>query len=304
MSTCLYDLQYFYNMEKSEISYHLPLEIVENIKVFESLYGDNTSNNKKKEKVKQRMHTMDDWEALRNFKPTKKVEVKEGIDKSIYDLRNALNKISDKNVENQTNLVLNILKEIENNNEITDNNKDEVVNVVYNIISVNKVYSMLYVKLFEKLIDRYEYFKEKKSKIIEELKSDILKLDYKSPDDNYDEYCKYNKMNDRIKSRIIFVSNLLKEGVLSFKEYNEFVIFNIKILLDGLVEDNINFNNLEEITENIYIQINFLKKEGFDNEEYSDIKENINILSIKLEDCNKISKRCKFRILDIVDLLK
>ena len=50
MSACLYDLQYFYNMEKSEISYHLPSEIMENIKVFESLNVDNNSNNKKKEK--------------------------------------------------------------------------------------------------------------------------------------------------------------------------------------------------------------------------------------------------------------
>ena len=304
MSACLYDLQYFYNMEKSEISYHLPSEIMENIKVFESLNVDNNSNNKKKEKMKQRMHSMDDWEALRNFKPTKKVEVKEGIDKLIYDLRNALNKISDKNVENQTTLVLNILKEIENNNEMTELNRNEVVNVVYNIISVNKVYSMLYVRLFKKLIENFECFKEKNKNIIEELKDDILKLDYKSPEDNYDEYCKYNKINDKIKSRILFISNLLKEGVLSFKEYNDFVIYNIKILLEGIESENIDFNNLEEITENIYIQINFLKSEEIEKVEYSDIEEYINIVNLKVKDCKKISKRCKFRILDIVDLLE
>jgi len=178
------------------------------------------------------------------------------------------------------------------------------VNVVYNIISVNKVYSMLYVRLFKKLIENFECFKEKNKNIIEELKDDILKLDYKSPEDNYDEYCKYNKINDKIKSRILFISNLLKEGVLSFKEYNDFVIYNIKKLLEGIESDNIDFNNLEEITENIYIQINFLKSEEIEKVEYSDIEEYINIVNLKVKDCKKISKRCKFRILDIVDLLE
>ena len=77
MSTCLYNLNDINRIKRLGFSYMLPNEVIDNIRSFES--SITPVDNKKKEKSKPK-HSMEDWEAIRSFKPTKKVEVKEGID--------------------------------------------------------------------------------------------------------------------------------------------------------------------------------------------------------------------------------
>ena len=98
MSTCLYNLNDINRIKRLGFSYMLPNEVIDKIRSFESSIIP--VDNKKKEKSKPK-NSSEDWEAIRSFKPTKKVEVKEGIDTYIYNLRNALNKISEKNLEKQ-----------------------------------------------------------------------------------------------------------------------------------------------------------------------------------------------------------
>ena len=301
MSTCLYNLNDIYRIKRLGFSYMLPNEVIDNIKKFELSIAP--VDNKKREKSKPKQ-TMEDWEAIRNFKTTKKVEVKEGIETYIYNLRNALNKISEKNLENQKEIIYKNMDDIINSEDL-NNKKDEVVNMVYDIISVNKVYSLMYAGLYKDLVEKYEIFKQKLNNIVNEYKGSLLQVNYVSAEDNYDEYCKYNKANDRVKSRTLFISNLLKIGMVSSNDYFDIMQYLIMLLLKNADMDN-KENEVDELTENMFIIINYLDKNYKDIklcEEYQEIKSRMEeILKNDNNNYKSMTKRCKFRLMDIIDL--
>ena len=247
---------------------------------------------------------MEDWEAMRNFKPTKKVEIKEGLETYIYNLRNALNKISEKNLVKQKEEVYKNMDNIIKSEEI-EQKKNEVVDMVYDIISANKVYSLIYAELYNELVNKYDIFKNKLNNIVIEYKNSLLKVVYISPEENYDEYCKYNKANDKIKSRTLFISNLLKIGMISTSDYFDIMQYLITLLLKNANIDN-KENDVDELIENMYIIINYLDKNYKDikiYEEYQEMKMRMEeILEKDSDNYKSMTKRCKFRLMDIIEL--
>ena len=301
MSTCLYNLNDIYRIKRLGFSYMLPNEVIDNIRSFES--SITPIDNKKKEKSKPK-HSMEDWEAIRSFKPTKKVEVKEGIDTYIYNLRNALNKISEKNLEKQKETIFKNMDDIMCNEEL-NNKKDEVVNMVYDLVSVNKVYSRMYAELYKDLVEKYDIFKYKLNKIVNEYKSSLLNVEFVSAEENYDEYCKYNKANDKVKSRTLFISNLLKIGMVSSNDYFDIMQYLIMLLLKNADIEN-KENEVDELTENMFIIVDYLDK-NYKNiklcEEYLLIKSKMEeILGKENTSYKSMTKRCKFRLMDIIEI--
>lgn len=302
MSSCLYNLQEINRIKREGFSYTLPNEVIANIKEFETLIVP--IEIKKKEKPKQKYNMMEDWEAMRNFKPTKKVEIKEGLETYIYNLRNALNKISEKNLVKQKEEVYKNMDNIIKSEEI-EQKKNEVVDMVYDIISANKVYSLIYAELYNELVNKYDIFKNKLNNIVIEYKNSLLKVVYISPEENYDEYCKYNKANDKIKSRTLFISNLLKIGMISTSDYFDIMQYLITLLLKNANIDN-KENDVDELIENMYIIINYLDKNYKDikiYEEYQEMKMRMEeILEKDSDNYKSMTKRCKFRLMDIIEL--
>lgn len=301
MSNCLYNLNDICLIKRQGFSYMLANEVIDNIRCFETSIIP--VDNKKKEKSKSK-NSVEDWEAIRSFKSTKKVEVKEGIDTYIYNLRNALNKISEKNLEKQKEIILKNMDDIMCDEDL-DNKKDEVVNMVYDLISVNKVYSMMYAKLYKELVDRYDVFRYKLNNIVNEYKASLLKVEYVSAEENYDEYCKYNKANDIVKSRTLFISNLFKIGIVSSNDYFDIMQYLIMLLLK-----NADIENKEEevdgLTENMFIIVDYLDK-NYKNiklyEEYLLIKSRMEEMLVKENTSYKsMTKRCKFRLMDIIEI--
>lgn len=301
MSTCLYNLNDINRIKRLGFSYMLPNEVIDKIRSFESSIIP--VDNKKKEKSKPK-NSSEDWEAIRSFKPTKKVEVKEGIDTYIYNLRNALNKISEKNLEKQKETIFKNMDDIMCNEEL-NNKKDEVVNMVYDLISVNKVYSRMYAELYKDLVDKYDIFKYKLNNIVNEYKSSLLNVEFVSAEENYDEYCKYNKANDIVKSRTLFISNLLKIGMVSNNDYFDIMQYLITLLLKNADIEN-KENEVDELTENMFIIVNYLDK-NYKNiklcEEYLLIKLKMEEILVKENTSYKsMTKRCKFRLMDIIEI--
>jgi len=295
-------LQEINRIKREGFSYTLPNEVIANIKEFETLIVP--IEIKKKEKPKQRYNMMEDWETMRNFKPTKKVEIKEGLETYIYNLRNALNKISEKNLVKQKEEVYKNMDNIIKSEEI-EQKKNEVVDMVYDIISANKVYSLIYAELYNELVNKYDIFKNKLNNIVIEYKNSLLKVVYISPEENYDEYCKYNKANDKIKSRTLFISNLLKIGMISTSDYFDIMQYLITLLLKNANIDN-KENDVDELIENMYIIINYLDKNYKDikiYEEYQEMKMRMEeILEKDSDNYKSMTKRCKYRLMDIIEL--
>ena len=70
--------------------------------------NNNNNNNRTNYKPKDLLN--EDWESVRNFKTTK-IDTKEGVEKSINNIRILLNKISAKNYELQKNVILDSVNE-------------------------------------------------------------------------------------------------------------------------------------------------------------------------------------------------
>ena len=154
------------------------------------------------------------WEEIRNFEATKRVE-REGIDKSIDNVRKAMNKISNKTYDTLKETIFTELKTIIDSGIETDGeDMNKLVDSLYRIASQNGFYSDLYAKLYAELVENYDFIKAPLDKSINNYISDLNTIKYVSPDDNYDEFCKNNKDNTVRRAVGGFFINALKHQLV------------------------------------------------------------------------------------------
>ena len=104
--TSYYTINDFSKMAYSGVKYELPESVLKILKVLSDSLSptDAATNDTKKpivKTIKQFQPKSEDWSAVRSYKTTKLPEVKEGTEKTIKDIRIALNKFSNKNAETQ-----------------------------------------------------------------------------------------------------------------------------------------------------------------------------------------------------------
>jgi hypothetical protein len=287
----------------------IPVTLVnDNEKQYKKPSQYNTGSQHKKYKMLQGKKTVDeDWENIRKtivFKPTKIIE-KEGIEKILNDIRVALNKISVKNYDTQRDAIIENINNIMNSdNENMDNDMKLIVNSIFEIASNNKFLSELYADLYRELCNTFPEFINIIDVFIAQYKDSIKEINYVEPTDDYDKYCNYNKTNDKRKSLSLFIVNLMKKGLVS-KELLIDMIVHLQSLIFSYVDELNKNNEIEEITENLFIMITTSKPECFMEEKWNNIVENITLCSkFKVKDKKSISSRAIFKYMDILDALK
>jgi len=186
------------------------------------------------------MNTNKDWERIHSFKTTK-IEKKEGIEKTINDVRICLNKLSDMNYEIQRDAVFkyisSIMEEIDVNQQENENLL-KVTTIIFDIASTNKFYSELYAILYKELTDKFPIFKEIIITIISQYLEKIGKIQFVDSEKDYDKYCDNNKENDKRKATSTFLVNLMKLDLISVDE-----IMNIMLMLQETVLSYIDQEN-------------------------------------------------------------
>lgn len=251
----------------------------------------------KKTRTTSRRSSYSEWETKRIFKPTVLVE-KEGSEKIMSEIRVNLNKISAKNYETNRNIILGHIETITNTEEV-----EQIANTIFEIASTNKFFSEIYSKLYKELSEKYEIF----NTILHNfLKGFILKLQniqYVDPTGNYDEYCKYNKINDANKAISVFITNLVKNTVLETDQLLDLILEMQTYIFQMVLTPNKN-NEIEEMTENLFLMItessSFIKL----SEKGEKIIENVKKMSEwKVKELPSISSRAIFKYKDIVDKL-
>jgi len=265
------------------------------------------SQNKKYKTLHGKKILDDDWENVRKtiaFKPSKIVE-KEGIEKILNDIRVSLNKISVKNYESQRdNIIENINNIMKNENENKENDMELIVNSIFEIAINNKFLSELYAELYKELCNNFPQFISIIDVFINQYKDGVKEIIYVEPTLDYDKYCNYNKTNDKRKSLSLFMVNLMKKDLIS----KETLFCLIKYLQDLVFEymDEVNkINEIEEITENLFIMITTSKSDCYSEEKWVIIMENIKLCSqLKVKDKKSLSSRSIFKYMDILDALK
>lgn len=241
---------------------------------------------------------IDDWEAIRDFKPTEKKEAL-GLDKEINELRSILNKVSNTNYEIQKNIIVEKIQELFENDNFDDSDKEKIVNSVFDTCCTTKFLSEVYTDLYVEIIGHNDNFGNKLDNFIEIYKNGLNNIKYIDPDEDYNGFCDYNTINEIRKANSMFIVNLMKREMISRQEFIDLLLYmqnrSIEyISMEGKVHE------VEEITENIFLFVKNSKDQMTDMDQWNEINENIKkFISFKTKDYSSLSNRCRFKYMDM-----
>jgi len=324
-----YTVQDFDNIIYKGIEYNLSNEVIRIIQSLETILhaqsvsaNDSYKNEKKKQITNYKPRHLekpnhineegkDDWKSAKPvFKATKKMEKTEGIENDINQIRISLNKISNKNYEVQRDLIVGYIQSFfeknEENEEILETEKAEnikkITNAIFEIASSNKFYSELYAELYRELIEKFNIFSVIVVDFIEQFTKTIDHIQYVDPKTNFDESSGYLKKNDIRRATTSFVVNLMKKSIITKDSLMNIIDCFQKRIFQYIEEPN-RVNEVEEITENIFILVSqshtFLSnEEKWTNEIFPDV---VKISKMKAKDFPSISNRVIFKYMDILD---
>jgi hypothetical protein len=267
------------------------------------------SNSHYQHKKSGRSHTKqvtdEDWEAVRNPVPFKAtvIDKKEGIEKSINDIRVCLNKISTKNYQSQLETIFENIQHIliDNENKIED--MKTIVKAIFDIASNNKFFSELYADLYKALGDKYSEFNLIIDEFLFQYKENVKEIVYVDPNTDYDKFCNYNKLNDKRKALSAFLVNLMKKQIIAKDLLLDIILYLQGLVLTYIDEPN-RLNEVEEITENLFIIIPNIKAECSSLENWNAIIANVTECSkLKAKDKQSLTTRAIFKYMDMVDKL-
>jgi hypothetical protein len=328
----------FGNNEGS-FTYKLPSNVITIINFLAKKFGPSEIHEKPKKTYTNNSNSNSNksnessWINTQSFKPTTiidKTKPEGGTDKIMNDIRSSLNKMSNKNYDTNRDVIIRLLNELVKNQPIInvdtniDTNPDtnanananananniksnanadliKIGNNIFDIASTNKFFSEIYAKLYKDISKEFpEIFNSILSIFLEGFTNTMKTICYVDQKDNYDDFCKYNKDNDKRKATSMFITNLVKNDVIDIDVLKN-IIVTIQMILDTYMNEENRVNEVEEIIENIYIlltnNLTFLKAC-----EDTEIMECIIRLSkSKPKELPSMSSRAIFKCLDIVD---
>jgi len=225
------------------------------------------------------------------------IEKKEG---TMPEIRTCLNKLSEKNYETNKPILLELIrKEDPSQLEIVANN-------IFDIASTNKFFSEIYSKLYKELLKEFDIFDDILQRFVTTFCDTMCNITYVDPNKNYDDFCAYNKKNDARKATSMFITNLVKKEVLSVETLAD-IIIKIQTIMNEYMESTNRTNEVEEITENLFLLITpnivLLKANALDK--WSNVLANIQrIAECKAKDHASLTSRAIFKHLDMLESLK
>jgi len=263
--------QYIYTLVDVEkinyigFDYKLPDETVELIHMLATQVGspsyiktpifqkkENIVANKPTDSKKKRIRDKDvHWESLRSFQVTK-IEQKVGIDAEMDLIRSYLNKMTDKNFQDLKIKLINILDKIFSEESYTINETVDVMRILFEIASSNRFFSKLYVDLYSELVQKYQIMNELFETCFMQYISLFSNIEYVDPDEDYNKFCKINKINENRKALSLFFVNLYEKGFLDCIRIIDLLNIMLKRVMD-LVNQDKNKYIVDELTENIAI---------------------------------------------------
>jgi len=261
-------------------------------------------SNRRYKMLNQKKTTDENWENLRVPFKTTVLEKKEGIEKSINDIRIRLNKISTKTYDMLKDEIIEQINLIKDNEESTNEDLTLVVKSIFDIASNNKFYSTLYADLYKELSVKFTEFTDIINDFINKYKDSLKDIHYIDPNIDYDKFCDYNKINDTRKALSMFIVNLMKKELIEKKMVIE-IIFHLQELALKYIDEPNKTNEIEEITENLFIIITSAKEDCVFEENWDRLIDNVKEFSLmKVKEKVSMSSRALFKFRDILDSIK
>lgn len=265
-------------------------------------YNRNNNNNKHN-KSHNNTTVQVTWERAPEFKATKIERKTEGIEKVLQDIRTHLNKLSAKNYETQKENVLQSLREIDDS-EIMQ----KVAQSIFDIASTNRFYSELYSQMYKDVLEIHPVFQETLSSVLQNYINSIKEISPVNAEDDFDEFCAYNKKNDMRRATTVFIVNLMKQSIIP-----RLKVLSVIVSLQDIIVQKVEEENMTEIVEEITELLFLFLQESIG--EFSDVKVEwtwkfkcIPMISqfakFKRTDKKSISSRAIFKFMDMVALLE
>jgi hypothetical protein len=296
-----YNLLEIYSIKENLKEYILDESVTEKISELFTLLNITNSRTKNVRKDKNNYNENGKWIKKELFKPTQ-IEKKEGIEEELDNLRALLNKLVENNYEEQKDKIIDCVKNIF---DIDDDEKHiKVMERFYTLIINNQRYSKTYSQVYLILLDKYLVLEEYQGIFINRYNDIIHKIEYIDPDENYDEYCRINKLNFQRKCLLCFIVSCVECEIYSFNELLH-IINSLFDMLDNNLKSINHQNTNEEIVENIFTVMQQGRHLILNEVCKYDIIDKIKNYSIlNLKDNLGYSNRMKFKMLDILDLYK
>lgn len=294
-----YDLTFFDDVKKTS-SYVITDDTIKLIQELgNKLTILNKANNFFEKKHSNKKLSTDNWNNVKNFKPTTFVK-KEGLDKNINIIRINLNKITNKNYDI---LSVRILDEIdiihENNVEHFKTIKNLFIDTVCNV----NIYSEIYVMLYSCIIEKYDNALFNINDDYTILKDELLNIKVIDSKMNYDDFCKNNKKNERKRNLSLFYINLMKQELFPKEDIINLILDN-QTYNFNMINDINNNAIVDEICENLFILIKNAFDYIKDDDKYSLIYNNVvSITKLKKSENNSLTTKSKFKHMDLIDLM-
>ena len=255
------------------------------------------SSSNMENKVPKVKKELNNWEAIRNFKKTE-IVANIGIDKKVDELRCLLNKLTSNNYDVIKPQIVTLVDAIIINNNEPDINK--ICNFIFEVASSNKFYSDIYALLYSQMIDSYSILKNILDNTLKTYLILFDDIELGDPKLDYDKFCKINANNDKRKAISLFLTNLMKNNIISETVIMD-MICKLQNLLESLMDDGNKKKEAEEIIENIYILlINSYEIITNKDEIKLYVSNNIETISKK----SGISNKAKFKYLDIIEFIE
>jgi len=247
-----------------------------------------------------------EWEMVRSFKATK-IETKTGIEKTVNDVRIALNKISSANYDKQRDVVMGLVNgyfKESSEDEVTEENTRRISRAIFDIASTNKFYSEIYARLYKELVAAHSVFGE----LLEEFVNGFTSMEsvplYVDPDTDYDGFCVYSKACEVRKSTSTFLVNCLKLELIRSDRISDILCEFINYIDTKRVEEGM-VKLVEEIVENVYIIATLCSSDLSKTKKWREyvlptIKR---IITEKNKTFPSMSNRANFKLMDLLDKL-
>ena len=195
---------------------------------------------------------LNEWNDLRNFKITKLEKKVNDTDIIVDKIRSNLNKLTKDNYELIKTEIIDLI-----NNDV-DTNKEmlkEVVTCIFDIGKTNFFWSDIYAKLYKDLSDKFHLNEIYKVDIntYTELFKDI---EYVDPDDDYNSFCKNNKINENRKAFSKFLTFIMMEGLIEVSIVKNIVV-DLLSKFNTFLNDKNKVHELDEVVANILIFATF-----------------------------------------------
>jgi len=206
-----------------------------------------------KKRVKyNKKNELNEWNDLRNFKITKLEKKVNDTDIIVDKIRSNLNKLTKDNYELIKTEIIDLI-----NNDV-DTNKEmlkEVVTCIFDIGKTNFFWSDIYAKLYKDLSDKFHLNEIYKVDIntYTELFKDI---EYVDPDDDYNSFCKNNKINENRKAFSKFLTFIMMEGLIEVSIVKNIVV-DLLNKFNTFLNDKNKVHELDEVVANILIFATF-----------------------------------------------